>query len=59
MSDQVLNEDFELGLVSLCIEFFGESGDWFYDYDVDANGEGSVYIRLTVPAEEERVSMSD
>lgn len=52
MSDQVLNEDFELGLVSLCIEFFGESGDWFYNYDVDANGERSVYIRLTVPAEE-------
>lgn len=50
MSDQVLNEDFELGLVSLCIEFFGESGDWFYNYDVD--GERSVYIRLTVPAEE-------
>ena len=52
MSDQILREDFELMLVNLCIEFFGESGDWFYDYDVDAN-EGSVYIRLTVPAEQE------
>ena len=53
MSDQVLNEDFELGLVSLCIEFFGESGDWFYDWDV---GTKSVYIHLTVPSEREEES---
>lgn len=43
---RVLSEDFEHGLVSLCIEFFGESGDWFYDYSEDSD---SVYIRLTVP----------
>ena len=55
MSERALNEDFEIGLVSLCIEFYGESGDWFYSYDVGANGDNSVYIRLTVPAEEEEI----
>ena len=53
MSERPLNEDFELGLIGLCIEFYGESGDWFYDWDVGAK---SVYIHLTVPSEHEEES---
>ena len=56
MSERPLNEDFELGLIGLCIEFYGESGDWFYDWDVGANGDNSVYIHLTVPSEREEES---